>query len=106
MGVAKELVFTGRAFSADEAVELGIANRAVPPADLASTVAELAAQIAQSATVALGLSKQMLDASLQSSLREIAALEAYGQAVLYTTNDHAAARASFIEKKRPEFTGT
>lgn len=106
MGVAKELVYTGRAFAAAEGVQLGVVNRAVGSGELADTVGALASQIASSATIALGLSKQMLDVSLQSSLREIAALEAYGQAVLYATGDHAEARAAFIEKRKPEFTGS
>jgi 2-(1,2-epoxy-1,2-dihydrophenyl)acetyl-CoA isomerase len=106
MGLAKELVFTGRRIAAAEAVAYGVANRAVPATEFMGVVNELAASLASSATIALGLSKQLLEQSLQSSLEEIAALEVYGQAVLYSTNDNAEARAAFVEKRKPAFTGS
>ena len=106
MGVSKELVFTGRRISAAEAVGYGIVNRTVAAADFQAEVDKLAQSLAASATVALALSKQLLDQSLQSSLHELAILESYGQAALYTTADNQAARTAFAEKKKPEFIGS
>lgn len=105
MGVAKELIYTGRRFTAEEAQRMGVVNTVVAPEELARYGAELAASLGESATLALGISKSILDQSLQSSLREIAALEAYGQAVLYASEDHLAARTAFLSKSRPEFVG-
>lgn len=105
MNVAKELVFTGRRFTATEAREMGLVNRTTPAADLEKVVHELAAELAAAPTVALGLAKRLLDQSLQSSLHEVARLEALGQAVLYTTADHLAARDAFSRKVTATFVG-
>lgn len=105
MHVAKELVFTGRRFTAAEALEMRLVNRVVAPEAVLSETQQLAQQLAEGPTVALGLSKRLLDQSLQSSLNEMAALEAFGQAVLYTTQDHLAARQAFADKTAPAFTG-
>lgn len=105
MHLAKELIFSGRRFTAAEALEMGMINRVVPAGDLAAAAHELATSMAAAPTVALGLSKRMLEQSLQSTLQEMSALEAFGQAVLYTTSDHLAARAAFAAKSTPVFTG-
>ncbi|GAC1325522.1 MAG: enoyl-CoA hydratase [Mycobacteriales bacterium] len=105
MSVAKELIFTGRRFSATEGREMGLVNRVVPPEQLGEVVRELAGELAAGPTVAFGLAKRMLDQSLQTSLHEMAALEAFGQAVLYTTSDHLAAREAFSKRLSPAFLG-
>jgi 2-(1,2-epoxy-1,2-dihydrophenyl)acetyl-CoA isomerase len=105
MSLAKELVFTGRRFSASEAHEMGLVNRVVPADELSAVVTDLARQLAAAPTAALGMAKRLLDQSLQSSLHEMAVLEAFGQAVLYTTSDHLAAREAFGRKSTPSFVG-
>ncbi len=105
MSVAKELIFTGRRFTASEALEMRLINRVVPAGELAAVAQRLALELASAPTVALGLAKRMLDQSLDSSLHEMAEMEAFGQAVLYTTADHLAARRAFAEKSKPRFVG-
>lgn len=103
--LAKELVFTGRRFTAAEAKEMGIVNHVVPSSELADVVRDRASAIAASPTTALGLAKRMLDQSLESSFAQMSELEAFGQAVLYTTDDNAEARRAFAAKSAPHFVG-
>jgi len=105
LAVAKELVFTGRRFSAAEAREMGVVDRVVDDAELAPTVATMAAELAAAPTVALGLAKRLLDQSLHSTLAEMAVLEAMGQSILYSTRDHLAARQAFADRTTAQFLG-
>lgn len=105
INVAKELIFTGRRFTAQEALTMGLINRVVSAENLSTSVHELATALASGATVAFGIAKSIINKSLESSLEEIADLETHGQALLYTTQDHMAARTAFAEKSSPIFLG-
>ncbi len=59
---AKEILFTGRQFNADEALRMGLINRVVSAEDLETTVLDEARQIIANATIAVGASKTLLDA--------------------------------------------
>jgi enoyl-CoA hydratase len=61
---AKELLFTGRGFTADEAFRAGMVNRVVPRDRLAQETAELAAQIAQMPPFALRQAKRAVNQTL------------------------------------------
>lgn len=102
---AKELVFTGRRFSGVEAAEMGLINQAVPADQLEKVSGDLAAQLGASATIALGLSKRIMNQSLELSLKQVAELEAHGQAVLASTEDHLNARKAFADKQTPTYNG-
>lgn len=105
MNVAKELIFTGRRFNANEALEMGIINRVVSHQEISLKAHELAIEFASGPTIALGMAKRILNRSLESSLEQIAELESQGQAILYTTEDHLNARAAFTSKSTPIFKG-
>ena len=105
MGIAKDLVLTGRRICGAEAGEMQLASRVTSPGTALMTARELASTLAGAATVALGLSKKLLEAATTSTLREMAELEAFGQSVAYASEDHRAAREAFAAKVRPIFTG-
>ena len=105
MSVAKELVFTGRVFGAEEALILGLVNRVVPTTELAEDAGRLAANLAAGPTVALGIAKTLLDRSLHLGARDFAELEALATATAFSTDDHHAARQAFSTRSTPTFSG-
>ena len=63
--IVRELVLTCRPFDAEEARSIGFVNRVVPLADLATTVDELAAQIAAKAPSVIRATKRQVNAALE-----------------------------------------
>jgi 2-(1,2-epoxy-1,2-dihydrophenyl)acetyl-CoA isomerase len=103
---AKELLLSGRTFTAKEAVEIGLINRAVPREALEVEGQELARQLAEGATRALGAAKSLLQHGLEMDLERLLELEAHAQSLLWHTADHREAIAAFREKRPPRFVGS
>lgn len=107
MARAKELLYTGRRFTGADAAQMGLIAEAVPDEAVADHARTLARNLAGSATVALGLTKRMLDQSTYQSLDDLIEIEAYSQAVTRSTRDHAEGVAAFAEGRRQAvFTGS
>jgi 2-(1,2-epoxy-1,2-dihydrophenyl)acetyl-CoA isomerase len=102
---AKELVFFGDDLSAADAERLGLVNRVVPAVDLERTAREWAERLAKGPTFALGLSKRLLNRSLQSDVDTCFAEEAFSQALTAGSEDMREGIRSFMEKRPPAFTG-
>ncbi|MFP6638708.1 MAG: enoyl-CoA hydratase-related protein, partial [Myxococcota bacterium] len=74
---AKEIFFTARRFSADEALKIGLVNRVLPKVDLDAHVAGVAQQISQNAPLTLRSAKLTLTQILRSTeQRDVAAMKA------------------------------
>ncbi|MCP4683335.1 MAG: enoyl-CoA hydratase [Desulfobacterales bacterium] len=61
IGRAKELIFTGRVVEAEEAMQMGIFNRVVPPEDLKEEALKLASEIADNSPLAVMQAKKAID---------------------------------------------
>ncbi|WP_048440251.1 enoyl-CoA hydratase/isomerase family protein [Caenimonas sp. SL110] len=95
---AKALALTAREINACEAHAMGLALEVVPWQQLHARALQLAQSIAKGSPIALSLTKQALDASLQSDLSTMLALEAAGQAVALTSPQHHLAAQAFVRK--------
>jgi 2-(1,2-epoxy-1,2-dihydrophenyl)acetyl-CoA isomerase len=102
---AKELVFFGDDLPAAEAERIGLINRCVPAAELESTVRELAVRLAEGPTFAIGISKRLLNRSLESDLETAFSEEAFGQSLVAQSEDMKEGMRSFMEKRPPRFSG-
>ncbi|MFC8512859.1 enoyl-CoA hydratase/isomerase family protein [Streptomyces sp. NPDC057257] len=102
---AKELMFFGDALSATDAERLGLVNRVVPDEELAKTAHEWAARLASGPTRALALTKQLVNASLDTDRATAFAAEAAAQEINMTTTDAQEGVRSFVERRSAEFKG-
>jgi 2-(1,2-epoxy-1,2-dihydrophenyl)acetyl-CoA isomerase len=102
---ARELYFTAEVITGEEALRLGIVNRAVPREDVAAAGAAWARELAALPTLALGYMKRNLNAAEHSTLAEILDLEAVHMTRTMMTEDHRDASAAFVRKEKPVFHG-
>ncbi|WP_155056587.1 enoyl-CoA hydratase/isomerase family protein [Streptomyces blattellae] len=102
---AKELMFFGDALTAADAERLGLVNRVVPDGELGKTAREWADRLATGPTRALALTKQLVNASLDTDRTTAFAAEAAAQEINMTTHDANEGVSSFVERRSPEYRG-
>jgi enoyl-CoA hydratase/carnithine racemase len=104
-GRAAELLFTGRAMSADEGERWGFFNRLVPPDSLETEAVDFARRLAEGPTFAHGMTKTMLAQEWSMSLEQAIEAEAQAQAICMQTQDFRRAYEAFVAKQKPHFAG-
>jgi enoyl-CoA hydratase/carnithine racemase len=102
-GRAAELLFTGRAMSADEGFTWGFYNRLSD--NVLADAQTLASDLANGPSFAHSVTKRQLDAEWHVSIETALDLEAEAQAVCMETNDFRRAYEAFAAKRSPEFEG-
>ena len=101
---AKEILYTARRYSADEAASMGLVNRVYPKAELQQEVETLAAKIAENAPLSIRASKTMVS-EISGGAPDVALCEEMIR-ICSDSNDFAEGRKAFAEKRPPVFTGT
>jgi enoyl-CoA hydratase/carnithine racemase len=104
-GRAAELLFTGRAMSAEEGKSWGFFNALHARVDLLSQAGALARTLADGPFFAHGMTKTMLNQEWAMGLDELIESEAQAQAICMATQDFRRAFDAFAAKRRPEFQG-
>lgn len=102
---ARDLLLTGRIFAADEAARMGLVSEIVPPETLMARARELAALLMENSVASLLATKKLLtdharaelDAQIDAAVRENAGIR--------TTADFREGITSFLEKRKPVWTG-
>jgi enoyl-CoA hydratase len=102
-GRAKELIFTGKIISADEACRIGLVNQVVPGAALLAAARDMATQIAGKSLAALRLAKEAIDNGQEMDSRRACRYEADLFGICFSTADQKEGMAAFLEKRKPLF---
>ena len=102
---AKELVFTCRNISAQQAMDLGIVTEVTAPDQLMEKTLAMAARLASGPRAANKLAKMLLNSSMNMPLDQLLAAEAATQALCFQTKDHRVATQAFFKKENPVFIG-
>jgi enoyl-CoA hydratase len=105
LGVAKDLVLTGRVVDAEEALRIGLVAALCEPEELLDGVLATARELAAKSPLALAAAKAALNHSLQGDHVENLTGEAERFADLFASEDQKEGMAAFIEKREATFTG-
>jgi enoyl-CoA hydratase/carnithine racemase len=102
---AKELILTGRPFSAEEALRWGMVNRLCAHQRVVDEALETGREIASNAPIAVRQAKHAIHFGMQIDLASgmMLEIEAYNRMV--PTEDRREGVAAFNEKRRPHFVG-
>jgi enoyl-CoA hydratase/carnithine racemase len=104
-GRASELLFTGRAMTAQEGLAWGFFNALHDSADLLPRAQALAAELAAGPTFAHGMTKTMLQQEWAMTIEQAVEAEAQAQAICMQTQDFHRAYNAFAAKQKPVFGG-
>jgi enoyl-CoA hydratase/carnithine racemase len=104
-GRAAELLYTGRAMTAQEGEAWGFFNKLVAADALEQDALTLARRIAAGPTFANGITKTQLVAEWSMSLDQAIEAEAQAQAICMQTKDFERAYRAFVAKQKPVFEG-
>ncbi|MGA9472880.1 MAG: enoyl-CoA hydratase-related protein [Terriglobales bacterium] len=103
--IARDLLLTGRIFDAEEALRIGLLTQIVPQETLMERARGLATQLIENSPLSLTYTKRLLtdhgraelDAQIESAIRENAGIR--------STQDFREGISSFLEKRKPKWTG-
>ena len=100
---AKELIFLGRRFSAEEGRDLGLVHRVVPSGELLTAARSLADELCKSSPTALREAKRAIDAGFGLPLEDGIEIEHDAWSVVIETQDRREGIAAFNEKRSPKW---
>jgi len=102
---AVDIFFTGKILSAQEAFDLGLFNRVVPPEEVLKEARSLAQELAEKPRLAIMAGKTILNRELIPRLRAYLEDEVHYQRLMLGSQDAREGINAFLEKRKPRFVG-
>lgn len=102
-GIAKELMFTSRMISAEEALQIGLVNYMVSPEELMSKVNEIADRISNNSSFAIKVCKNSINLGTEMDLDKALQYETCLFSLCFAEADQKEGMNAFIEKRKPNF---
>ncbi len=103
---AAEMIFSGRRYSAQEALQFGLVNSVYPAAELMPAAKKLAGEIASRGPMAVTATKRILLETAHLSLKDGLVLEQKAFASMFATQDQKEGTQAFIDKRPAQFKGS
>jgi len=103
--MAKELIFTARMITVEDAKELGLVNRICPHESLMEEVGNVAASIAAKGKVAIRAAKQAINSGMEVDLATGCKIEKDAFALCMASEDAKEGTSAFLEKRKAAFKG-
>lgn len=100
---AKEMIYTARTVSAEQAMAYGIALEVQTPDATLPRAIEIADAMVNQSSLAFGMTKDMLNRSLENDAQSMAVMERQAQSICLNSDDHKAAIQRFVDKQPPAF---
>ena len=103
-GYAKEMIYTGKAIRADEALRIGLVNAVYEPEQLMEAALEMAQKMLANAPIAIGLAKRSINEGYDLDADAAIALENELFGKCFATADQKEGMDAFLNKRKATFT--
>jgi len=97
---AKALIFSGRRVNAEEAVQLGIADRCCDEDELLANALQMADEMSSGSRTAIALTKSIINKSYEMSEHQVFAEGSKAQGICYTSQEHRASVQGFLDRSK------
>lgn len=103
LGIAKELIFTGKIIRADEAMKIGLVNNVVPGGELMDVALKLANEIGSKGQLAIRYAKSAINRGIETDIETGMEIEKDLFALCFATEDQKEAMSAFLEKRPADY---
>jgi enoyl-CoA hydratase len=102
---AREIMFLGRRYSAQEGLAMGLVNAVLPDAELESFISKITTTLSENAPLAIANTKTIVEEYVKSAGEPDQAAMVASMKRCTASEDYKEGRRAFMEKRKPRFTG-
>ena len=102
---AKEMIYTGKKYTAEECLQMGLVDRVFPAEDLLDETVAFARSLAERSPLSIQITKFAIDRGIELDLANALDLEATLYGLIHSTRDAKEGLNAFLEKREPHFEG-